>query len=157
MRFGEGGVTMPYVAVPKDLFSVKTKFMFNLTKRQVICFSIGGGIGLLLHFTLKKYGLEGSIVTMSMMATMSPFFILAMYEKNGKPLEVILEYMVRQKYLVSNKRPYQNKNIYVLVEEEYRIDREVTKIVKKNQVKQRGKTTSKKVSGKEKQKQKDVV
>ena len=30
---------MPYVQVPKDLTKVKTKVAFNLTKRQLICFS----------------------------------------------------------------------------------------------------------------------
>ena len=36
---------MPYVTVPKDLTKVKTKVLFNLTKRQLICFSIGIAIG----------------------------------------------------------------------------------------------------------------
>ena len=31
---------MPYVQVPKDLAKIKTKVAFNLTKRQIICFSI---------------------------------------------------------------------------------------------------------------------
>lgn len=29
---------MAYVPVPKDLNAVKTKVLFNLTKRQLICF-----------------------------------------------------------------------------------------------------------------------
>ena len=29
---------MAYVPVPKDLTKVKTKVMFNLTKRQLVCF-----------------------------------------------------------------------------------------------------------------------
>ena len=33
---------MPYVPVPKDLTKVKTKLAFNLTKRQLICFSLAG-------------------------------------------------------------------------------------------------------------------
>ena len=32
---------MAYVPVPKDLTKVKTKVMFNLTKRQLICFTGG--------------------------------------------------------------------------------------------------------------------
>ena len=32
---------MAYVPVPKDLTKVKTKVMFNLTKRQLVCFSGG--------------------------------------------------------------------------------------------------------------------
>ena len=30
---------MAYVTVPKDLTKIKSKVMFNLTKRQLICFS----------------------------------------------------------------------------------------------------------------------
>ena len=29
---------MAYVPVPKDLTAVKTKVLFNLTKRQLVCF-----------------------------------------------------------------------------------------------------------------------
>ena len=34
---------MAYVPVPNDLNRIKTKLAFNLTKRQLICFSIAGG------------------------------------------------------------------------------------------------------------------
>ena len=36
---------MPFVSVPKDLSKVKTKVAFNLTRRQLICFSVAGFIG----------------------------------------------------------------------------------------------------------------
>ena len=36
---------MAYVPVPKDLTKVKSKFLFNLTKRQVICFGLGALVG----------------------------------------------------------------------------------------------------------------
>ena len=32
---------MPYIPVPKDLTRVKTKFLFNLTPRQLVCFGLG--------------------------------------------------------------------------------------------------------------------
>lgn len=35
---------MAFVPVPKDLNRVKTKVMFNLTKRQLICFAVAGGL-----------------------------------------------------------------------------------------------------------------
>lgn len=38
----KGGIFIPYVPVPKDLTTVKTKVAFNLTKRQLICFGLGG-------------------------------------------------------------------------------------------------------------------
>ena len=37
---------MAYVPVPKDLSRIKTKLAFNLTKRQLICFSAAAVIGL---------------------------------------------------------------------------------------------------------------
>ena len=44
---------MAYVPVPKDLSKVKTKVAFNLTKRQILCFSVALLIGLPLFFLLK--------------------------------------------------------------------------------------------------------
>ena len=45
---------MAYVPVPKDLTTVKTKVMFNLTKRQLICFGAGAAVALPLFFLCKK-------------------------------------------------------------------------------------------------------
>ena len=85
---------MAYVPVPKDLNAVKTKVMLNLTKRQLICFGAGAAIGVPLFFLLK-----GSIGTSSavicMIIVMLPFFLLAMYEKNGQPLEKILRNIIQ--------------------------------------------------------------
>ena len=36
---------MAYVSIPKDLSRVKSKFLFNLTKRQVVCFGLGALTG----------------------------------------------------------------------------------------------------------------
>ena len=44
---------MPYVPVPKDLTKVKTKVAFNLTKRQLIFFSIAGAVGLPVYFLTR--------------------------------------------------------------------------------------------------------
>lgn len=33
---------MAYVPIPKDLTKVKSRFLFGLTKRQVVCFGICG-------------------------------------------------------------------------------------------------------------------
>ena len=44
---------MAYVPVPKDLTKVKSKFLFNLTKRQVICFGLGALVGVPLFFLAK--------------------------------------------------------------------------------------------------------
>ena len=46
---------MAYVPVPKDLTRVKSKFLFNLTKRQVVCFGLGARRrGLARRFRLSR-------------------------------------------------------------------------------------------------------
>ena len=44
---------MAYVPVPKDLTRVKSKFLFNLTKRQVVCFGLGALVGVPVFFLTK--------------------------------------------------------------------------------------------------------
>jgi len=44
---------LAYVPVPKDLTKVKSKVLFNLTKRQLICFGGGALIGVPLFFLLR--------------------------------------------------------------------------------------------------------
>lgn len=68
---------MAFVPVPKDLAQVKTKVVFNLTKRQLICFGGGVLVGLPLFFLLRER-LPGSGAVLSMIAVMLPFFLLGM-------------------------------------------------------------------------------
>ena len=54
---------MAYVPVPKDLTKVKTKVVFNLTKRQLVCFGGGALLGVPLFFLLRgSAGNSGSPV-----------------------------------------------------------------------------------------------
>ena len=68
-----------YIAVPRDLTKVKSKIMFNLTKRQLICFSLAALVGVPSFFLLKKIG-STSMAAMGMMVIMMPMFFLAIYE-----------------------------------------------------------------------------
>ena len=79
---------MAYVTVPKDLTKIKSKVMFNLTKRQLLCFGAAVAIGLPLFF-LTKDSAGTTTAALCMVLAMLPMFLLAMYEKNGQPLEVI--------------------------------------------------------------------
>ena len=79
---------MAYVPVPKDLSKVKTKVAFNLTKRQILCFSVALLMGLPLFFLLKDSA-GTSLAAMAMIVVMLPCFLVAMYEKHGQPLEVV--------------------------------------------------------------------
>ena len=80
---------MAYVTVPKDLTKIKSKVMFNLTKRQLVCFSAAVAIGLPLFFLVKD-SVGTTTAALCMVLAMLPMFLLAMYEKNGQPLEVIM-------------------------------------------------------------------
>ena len=70
---------MAYVPVPKDLTKVKTKVMFNLTKRQLICFGAAIAVAVPAFFLLKDSA-GSSAATMLMIIVALPFFLLAMYD-----------------------------------------------------------------------------
>lgn len=64
---------MPYVPVPKDLTTVKSKVAFNLTKRQLICFSLAAGVGVPIYFLTRNIvGTSGACLLLIMGAL--PFF-----------------------------------------------------------------------------------
>ena len=111
---------MPYVTVPKDVTKVKTKVLFNLTKRQLICFGGGLLIGVPLFF-LTKNSLGNTMSTLLMIFAMVPAFLLAMYEKNGQHLEVILRNMIRSVFLRPKKRLYKTNNFYAVIERQNNI------------------------------------
>ena len=100
---------MAYVPVPKDLGSVKTKVLFNLTKRQLVCFGSGAALGIPLFFLLKAH-VSVSAAAICMILVMLPFFLFAMYERNGQPLEKILRNIIRVCFLRSKQRPYETNN-----------------------------------------------
>lgn len=119
---------MAYVPVPKDLTKVKTKVMFNLTKRQLICFGAGVLIGAPLFFLLLR-PLGSSTAAMCMMLVMLPFFLLGVYEKNGQPLEKVAGNIIRASILRPRQRPYRTNNFYALLERQDKLDKEVSRIV----------------------------
>ena len=121
---------MAYVNVPKDLTKVKTKVLFNLTKRQLICFGSGALIGVPLFFLLKG-SIGTSPAAMVMMVVMIPAMLFAMYEKNGQPLEVVIRNIYRVCFQRPKQRPYKTNNFYAVLERQNQLDREVYLIVRK--------------------------
>ena len=120
---------MAYVPVPKDLTKVKTKVAFNLTKRQIICFTAALILGLPVFFILK--GSAGtSLAAFFMILVMLPFFLFAMYEKHGQPLEVVLKHIVQTKFIRKKERPYRTRNYYALLIRQRELEKEVFHIVK---------------------------
>lgn len=119
---------MAYVPVPKDLNAVKTKVLFNLTKRQLICFGSGAAIGVPLFFLCKSF-MNTSAAAIIMIMVLLPFMLLAMYEKNGQPLEKVIRHIVDACFIRPKQRPYQTNNFYTLLERQDNLDKEVYRIV----------------------------
>lgn len=107
---------MAYVPVPNDLSRIKTKLAFNLTKRQLICFSAAASVGLPTYL-LTRGALGNSAAMLLMIGLMLPFFFFAMYEKDGLPLEKVLKNIIRTCFLYPRVRPYKTENFYALLSE----------------------------------------
>lgn len=132
---------MAYVNVPKDLTKVKSKVLFNLTKRQLICFAVAALMGVPLFFLLK--GSAGTTVAaLVMILAMMPGFLFGVYEKNGQPLEVIGRHIVESCFIRPKERPYITNNAYEALIRQSQMEKEVKAIVqncKANRKQKRGK------------------
>ena len=105
---------MAYVPVPKDLSKIKTKLAFNLTKRQLVCFSSAAAVGLPAYL-FSRGSIGNSAAMFLMIGLMLPFFFLAMYERDGLPLEKVLKNIIRTRFLYPRVRPYKTENFYAPV------------------------------------------
>lgn len=119
---------MAYVPVPKDLANVKTKFLFNLTKRQLVCFGGGALLGVPLFFVLRPYT-GTSTAALLMVFVLLPFFLLAMFERNGQPMEKVVKNIANVFFLRPKRRVYRTNNFYSCLEKQDKIDREVERIL----------------------------
>ena len=118
-----------YISVPRDLTKVKSKVMFNLTNRQLICFGLAALVGVPSFFLLKlAFSISTSV--MIMMVIMMPFFFLAMYEKHGQPLEVFLKHFIQANFVRPKTRPYKTDNYYAALIRQAKAEEEVDKIVR---------------------------
>ena len=131
---------MAYVNVPKDLTKIKSKVLFNLTKRQLICFGLAALMGVPLFFMLKG-GIGTTAAAMVMIVVMLPGFLFGVYEKNGQPLEKIVRNIVQVCFLRPKQRPYATDNFYAVLERQDKLDREVYRIVHPHQAHPRRKAT----------------
>ena len=114
---------------PKDFSKIsnKTKVALNLTKRQLICFGAAAFTGIPVYIAAKGF-LGTDMAAILMMLIMVPLFLLAMYEKDGKPAEKILEMIIRQKYILPGIRRYRSENLYKTMEDRERMRKEVARL-----------------------------
>ena len=138
---------MAYVTVPKDLTHVKSKVLFGLTKRQLVCF--GGALltGGPLYFLAPHYlshtaaaqlrllarnNLYNSSAALLMIFAMLPGLLFALFERHGQPLEVVIQEMIQCCFIRPKERPYQTNNAYAALVRQYQMEQEVKAIVQKN-------------------------
>ena len=121
---------MAYVTVPKDLTKIKSKMLFGLTKRQLVCFGSAALVGVPLFF-LSKGSMGTTPAALCMILVMLPFFLFAMYEKNGQPLEVFLGHLIQNKFIRPKVRIYQTNNLYSALVRQSQLEQEVKRIARK--------------------------
>lgn len=119
---------MAFVTVPKDLTKVKSKMLFGLTKRQLVCFSGALLISVPLFFLLRGR-VPTSAAALIMVFAMLPGLLLAMYERHGQPLEVVAGQMIQSIFLRPKERPYQTNNLYAALLRQHQLEKEVKAIV----------------------------
>lgn len=130
---------MAYVPIPKDLTKVKTKFALGLTKRQLVCFIAAAAMGLPLFFLFRDI-IPTSAAAMLMIMVMLPFFLLAMYEKHGQPLEKVVKDIIETKFSRPKVRHYQTDNLYAATERQAKLYKEVKAIVTGKKAARKGST-----------------
>ena len=73
---------------------------------------------------------EVNVAVMGMMVIMMPIFFFAMYEKNGRPLEVYLGHFIEAIFIRPKKRPYKTDNYYAALMRLAKTEQEVEEIVR---------------------------
>ena len=133
---------MAYVTVPKDLTKVKSKVVFGLTKRQLICFGGALLVGVPLFFLIRGR-VPTSAAALIMVFAMLPGFLLALYEKHGQSLEVVVRQIVECCFIQPKERPYQTNNAYTALVRQSQMEKEVNAIVQKAKERSAGKKAGK--------------
>ena len=137
---------MAYVSVPKDLTQVKSKVLFGMTKRQIVCFGAALLMGLPLFFLLRS-SVPTSAAAVVMIFAMLPGLLFGLYEKHGQPLEVVIGQIVRNRFLMPKVRPYQTNNLYAALERQHKMEMEVRAVVQRAKRRQAGKADPRRKAG----------
>ena len=80
-------------------------------------------------FFLLKAHTSVSAAALMMVLSMLPFFMFALYEKNGQPLEVLLRHIIQARFVRPKQRLYRTNNFYAVLDRQIQLDKEVKAIV----------------------------
>ena len=73
-----------------------------------------------------------------MIVVMLPLFLLAIYEKDGQPLEVIAKHFIETRFIRPKIRPYQTNNYYAALMRQHQLEQEVNAIVSQEKAESKG-------------------
>lgn len=108
-----------YVNVPKDILKIREKYLFGLTKRQLLFVLIAGILCYIGYGFLKEYLGTDSLYISGFLAIVVLF--IGFFEEDGLFLEHKIKNLI---YFVKNKKVklYKTENIYqkILIDEEIR-------------------------------------
>ena len=94
---------------------MKSKVVFGLTRRQIICFALAAVISVPPYF-LTRNVLGQTLAGLLLVGLALPFFLLAMYEKDGLPFEQVVRNILRVKWLLPAERAYRTTNLFELLD-----------------------------------------
>jgi len=94
---------MAYVPIPKDLKKVKTKVAFNLTKRQLIGFTLAGLVGIPIYLFMRKF-MANDVAILFLIVTTLPIFFITLFEKDGLTFEKYFKHIYLHKFYQPQKR-----------------------------------------------------
>lgn len=104
-----------YVKIPKDLSLIKQKFILGLTKRQAICFGIGGVVGFPSFYIFNNIlGLGLQVGCFALGITAAPAVFCGLFKKNGLFLEQTVKLMI-DFFKKPKLRTYQSENTYEII------------------------------------------
>ena len=105
-----------------------TCFPSSKYRSKKVCFGSGALVGVPLFFLLKE-PIGTSTAALIMVFVTLPFFLLAMFERNGQPLEKVAKNMANVLFLRPKQRPYKTNNFYDCLARQNQLDKEVHSII----------------------------
>lgn len=128
---------MAYVNMTKDFSEVrKTIPGINLTKRQIVAFAVGILIGLPVFLVMRLLLLmEVTASVMGLGIAAAPVVFCIMYKNNGMGIEKYFKFFYETHFIRNTDRPYRTNNLYILTEQEEKLQKEVERILFKGKSK----------------------
>ena len=111
---------MGYVPIPKDLKKVKTKVAFNLTRRQLIGFTLAGLVGIPVYLFMRKF-MPNDIAILFLIVSTLPIFFVTLFEKDGLTFEKYFKHIYLHKFYQPQKRV--RKEVYLEQEKKNTADK----------------------------------